>query len=227
MGFFARWGKGQPDSAAGAPAGAGAGAPAGAGAGAGREDSSDSSSHGDEEAGGRPDGRTWLNEDELHPGAEVQVHSLTGATEHNGARGELVRFDSEKGRWDVRITIGHKGRVLALKPDNLYRVVARESRDAGGATAMAAPGSDHRLEAGAVVKVHSLTGAVEHNGAHGTLVRLDEQTGRWEVQIVARGGGASKTLALKPANMAFMASAADMAKVDAWCHERQGPKGSG
>jgi hypothetical protein len=160
-------------------------------------------------------------------GVEVQIHSLTSATEHNGSRGELVRFDSGKGRWDVRIGIGQNGRVLALKPDNLYRVMARESRAAEGTTTMGALGSDHRLEVGALVKVHSLTGAVEHNGAHGTLVRLDERTERWEVQIVERGGGASKTLALKPANLTFMASAADMAKLDAWRNERQVPKAQG
>jgi hypothetical protein len=31
----------------------------------------------------------------------------------------LIRFDSEKGCWDVSITIGQKGQVLALKPASL------------------------------------------------------------------------------------------------------------
>jgi hypothetical protein len=31
----------------------------------------------------------------------------------------LIRFDSEKGRWDVSITNGQKDQVLALKPANL------------------------------------------------------------------------------------------------------------
>jgi hypothetical protein len=55
----------------------------------------------------------------LAVGCEVQIHSLLSATEHNGSRGHLIRFDSEKGRWDVSITIGQKGQVLALKPANL------------------------------------------------------------------------------------------------------------
>ncbi len=55
----------------------------------------------------------------LAVGCEVQIHSLTSATEHNGFHGHLIRFDSEKGRWDVSITIGQKGKVLALKPANL------------------------------------------------------------------------------------------------------------
>jgi hypothetical protein len=215
------WGKSTPAPklAPAAPA-----APAAAGA------SSDDEGDDDDEAcrqRGRPDGRTWLDDEALHVGAEVQIHSLTGATEHNGSRGELLRFDSEKGRWDVRIGIGQKGRVLALKPDNMHRVMARESRAAEGTTSLGAPGSDHRLEVGVLVKVHSLTGAVEHNGAHGTLVRLDECTGRWEVKKVVRGGGEEQTLALKPANLTFMASAADMAKLDAWRNERQVPKAQG
>ena len=54
----------------------------------------------------------------LAVGCEVQIHSLISATEHNGSRGHLIRFDSEKGRWDVSI-VGQKGQVLALKPANL------------------------------------------------------------------------------------------------------------
>ena len=209
------WGKSTP-----APV-----APAAAAAGASSDDEGDDDDDASRQRG-RLDGRTWLDEEALNVGVEVQIHSLTGATEHNGSRGELLRFDSEKGRWDVRIGIGQNGRVLALKPDNLYRVMARESRAAEGTTAMGAPGNDHRFEVGALVKVHSLTGAVEHNRAHGTLVRLDERTGRWEVQTVERGGGA-KTLSLKPENLTLMASAADMAKLDAWRNERQVPKAKG
>ncbi len=54
----------------------------------------------------------------LAVGCEVQIHSLISATEHNGSRGHLIHFDSEKGRWDVSI-VGQKGQVLALKPANL------------------------------------------------------------------------------------------------------------
>ena len=48
---------------------------------------------------------------------EVQIHSLTSATEHNGSRGQLKRFDFENGRWEVSINVGQP--VLSVKPANL------------------------------------------------------------------------------------------------------------
>lgn len=168
----------------------------------------------DDDSDEQPQGRG--GEERLDVGADVQIHSLTGSTEHNGSRGQLVRFDEDTGRWDVCITIGQRGRVLALKPANLYRVMAKESWAAAGESTMAAPGDDNRLEIGALVQVHSLSAAPEHNGVHGVLELLDTPTGRWQVKTLAKTGGHSKTLALKPANLMWMVSAADVDRSKAW-----------
>jgi len=41
----------------------------------------------------------------LHVGPDVSIHSLSDGTEHNGSRGQLLRFDLDKGRCDVAITV--------------------------------------------------------------------------------------------------------------------------
>ena len=150
-------------------------------------------------------------EGRLAVGAEVQIHGLTGSMEHNGSRGHLLRHDEEKGRWEVQLTIGERGRVMLLKPANLQVSMADESWAAAGETSMAVPGQDRRLEVGAVVRVHSLLSVPEHNGACCILERLDTESGRWEARTVPENGK-GKTLALKPANMTWMLSAADRAK---------------
>ena len=149
----------------------------------------------------------------LAVGCEVQIHSLTSATEHNGSRGHLIRFDAEKGRWDVCITIGQKGKVLALKPANLSLALAKESRAAADASAMAAP-DYNKLEVGAMVQIHSLSTSPELNDTSGILHKFDESTGRWEVRTTLKGG-ATKTVALKPSNLAWLVSASDMDRVKA------------
>ena len=159
--------------------------------------------------------KVWGAQERLAVGAEVQIHSLTSeaALHYNEFRGELLRFDLERGRWDVRITTAEadcKGKVLALKPANLQRIMAHCSRGAAGETSVAAAGEDARLEIGALVQVHSLTGAPEHNNKHGILESLDPATGRWVVRLVI-SGGASKHLSLKIQNVAFLLSAAEMA----------------
>ena len=53
----------------------------------------------------------------LTEGTAVEVHSLRSSPQHNGKHGEVVRFNTTSGRWEVRLT--SSGKVLALKPDNL------------------------------------------------------------------------------------------------------------
>lgn len=149
--------------------------------------------------------------DQLAVGAEVQIHGLSSSMGHNGSRGCLLRYAEEKGRWEVRITIGERGKVLLLKPENLLVVMANESRAAAGEKSVGVAGADPRLEVGAVVQVHSLVGAPEHNGSCCILERLDSATGRWEARTVPKSGQ-SKVLALKPANMAWVLSAAERAQ---------------
>ena len=55
--------------------------------------------------------------DDLKEGSAVEIHSLRSAPQHNGERGEVVRFSGDNGRWEVRLT--GSGKVLALKPGNL------------------------------------------------------------------------------------------------------------
>ena len=53
----------------------------------------------------------------LTEGTAVEVHSLRSNPQHNGKRGEVVRFNTTSGRWEVRLPSSRK--VLALQPDNL------------------------------------------------------------------------------------------------------------
>ena len=50
-------------------------------------------------------------------GATVQIHSLQACPEHNGVRGKVEKWDSEKGRFGVRLE--STGKLLGLKPANL------------------------------------------------------------------------------------------------------------
>ena len=175
--------------------------------------SSEGESSGDEDSccGGDENRKQKKKMEDLHVGSDVQIHSLACGTEHNGSRGKLLRFDLDKGRWDVAITIGLAGKVLALRPANLSLVMASETAAASGKTCMAAPGGESRLEVGALVRVHALTNAPEHNGLHGLLENFDAGTGRWKVKTVTKHGP-GKTLALKPTNLIWMLSAADKAR---------------
>ena len=107
-------------------------------------------------------------------GTIVEVHSLRSAPLHNGQRGELLRLDAQSGRWEVRLT--STGKVLALKRDNL-RPIAEPT-------------------AGTSVEIHSLRSAPQYNGQRGELLRLDANSGRWDVRLTSTG----KILALKRDN---------------------------
>ena len=149
----------------------------------------------------------------LRVGAEVQVHSLTGEAcmHYNHLRGELICLDADRGRWNVRITsAAYGGKVLALKPGNLRCMLARNGHGCEEVR-LAAPREDPRFENGALVQLHSLAGAPEHNECHGVLERLDPATGRWEVKVV-QNGGANKRLLVKAQNISFLLSAAEMAQ---------------
>eukprot|EP00802_Teleaulax_amphioxeia_P004768 Tamp_04772.p2 GENE.Tamp_04772~~Tamp_04772.p2 ORF type:complete len:431 (-),score=79.22 Tamp_04772:581-1873(-) len=70
------------------------------------------------------------DEDGLAVGDLVEIHSLRGAPELNGLRGQIVMpKDPETGRWRVKSSAD--GRALALKPFNLRRI-AGETASAGG-----------------------------------------------------------------------------------------------
>jgi hypothetical protein len=54
------------------------------------------------------------------------------------------------------------------------------------------------LPAGSAVVIHGLTGAPQHNGKHGTVIRFDAGKGRYEVQPNDEGEG---SMLLKPCNV--------------------------
>jgi hypothetical protein len=119
------WGKSTP-----APV-----APAAAAAGASSDDEGDD----DDEASrqrGRLDGRTWLDEEALNVGVEVQIHSLTSATEHNGSRGELGALRQRKG------ALGRAHRHRAKRPR--ARAQARQLVPGNGAARVGQPRAQQR-----------------------------------------------------------------------------------
>eukprot|EP00960_Hanusia_phi_P048464 758959-Hanusia_phi.AAC.3 len=59
-------------------------------------------------------------EPQFEVGATVKLQNLKAAAEHNGCDGELLRFDTEKGRWAVRLE--KDGQVLGVKPENMILV---------------------------------------------------------------------------------------------------------
>jgi len=59
---------------------------------------------------------------ELLEGCTAKVIGLKGAPQHNGCHGVLRGFDSEKGRWGIKLA--SDGSVLGIKPDNLLFVRA-------------------------------------------------------------------------------------------------------
>ena len=63
----------------------------------------------------------------LSEGCTVEIFGLVAAAQHNGLKGKLLRFESEKGRWAVRIS--QSGEVLGVKPANLKLVAFEGSRD--------------------------------------------------------------------------------------------------
>ena len=86
---------------------------------------------------------------QLAPGDVVEIHSLAGAKQHNGHRGEIRAFIEEKGRFRVHYSEGNGSTTIAVnvKPDNLRRVTTLESDvrrmnvDGGGTLLRFGPGS--------------------------------------------------------------------------------------
>jgi len=50
----------------------------------------------------------------LPPGTRVKVQGLSGAPQYNGRWGQVESFDSDSGRYNVKMT----DKVLALKAEN-------------------------------------------------------------------------------------------------------------
>ena len=97
-------------------------------------------------------------------GAEVQVHSLTGeaSMHYNHLRGELIRLDADRGRWNVLITrAAHGGKAQALKPGNLRYMLARHEHGCEEIR-LAAPREDPRFHALKTARSCSCTRLLAH-----------------------------------------------------------------
>jgi tetratricopeptide (TPR) repeat protein/uncharacterized membrane protein YgcG/predicted nucleotidyltransferase len=68
-------------------------------------------------------------DDDLRVGARVRLHSLQAAAQHNGAGGELLKYNASTGRWDVKLSNGHE---LAVRPGNLTVVSTTSGGDGAG-----------------------------------------------------------------------------------------------
>jgi hypothetical protein len=64
---------------------------------------------------------------ELSEGCTVEIFGLVSAAQHNGCKGVLLRFESEKGRWAVKLA--SDGEVLGVKPANLTFVEGPREED--------------------------------------------------------------------------------------------------
>ena len=72
----------------------------------------------------------------LEAGSYVRIHSLKGRPELNGRNGRILRYDSAKGRYAVRVHKGTddaasdaSGSCVLLKPANLERLVEEEAAE--------------------------------------------------------------------------------------------------
>jgi hypothetical protein len=119
----------------------------------------------------------------LSNGTRVQISGLQGAAELNGKEGTVVsEQDPESGRVTIAIDgVGEK----KLKPQNLSKIVK------GGVF----------FPAGTRVKVSGLTGAAHLNDKEGNIIRKDDATGRYTVDIDGEG---EKNL--KPENLSKASS---------------------
>ena len=69
-------------------------------------------------------------EKELSEGCTVEVFGLVSAAQHNGCKGLLLRFESEKGRWAVKLAT--TGEILGVKPANLKFIEGPRDDDEDG-----------------------------------------------------------------------------------------------
>jgi len=131
-------------------------------------------------------------------GTRVQISGLQGAAELNGKQGLVNGEARESGRITVDIDgVGEK----KLKPQNLSKIVK------GGVF----------FPAGTRVKVSGLTGAAHLNGKEGNIVRKDEASGRYTVDIDGEG---EKNL--KPENLVLDSKANVVKLIDFGCAQSIG-----
>jgi hypothetical protein len=140
----------------------------------------------DEERGSENVGRT--PEQLIPDGAEVVLAGLSNS-EHNGMTGTNRGFDSSRGRYVVELA---DGRQIAVKPANVDETQAEFDNDnADDETEVL------QVDVGDRVELVGLVKAAAQNGKTGVLRNVDEDTGRFVVELEGDG----KMLAVKPQNL--------------------------
>jgi len=91
----------------------------------------------------------------LQPGTSVSIYGLEKAKEHNGKMGKILRFEEQKGRYDVELD--KESTVLSLRPQSLTQQ--------------------------ATVEVVGLESKPELNGRMGDVFKYDASNGRYMVLL--------------------------------------------
>jgi hypothetical protein len=171
------------------------------------------------------DGEILFPEDEdaegerIPAGAEVALTGLNNFPEYNGVTATNRGFDEERGRYVVELA---DGRQIAAKPANVQTVdeawegsvkprMERVLEEAEAAleemeAALDGDGEETKevleFEIGGRVELTGLVQAAQHNGKTGVFRGIDEENGRFVVELEEEDG---KMLAVKPQNLKSLA----------------------
>eukprot|EP00928_Gymnodinium_smaydae_P082105 TRINITY_DN65519_c0_g1_i1.p1 TRINITY_DN65519_c0_g1~~TRINITY_DN65519_c0_g1_i1.p1 ORF type:complete len:554 (-),score=60.60 TRINITY_DN65519_c0_g1_i1:349-2010(-) len=134
----------------------------------------------------------------LCKGDVVEIRGLRRANQLNGARGEILSWDDDGGRWVVRLTA--TGQRRRLRTCNLRRVgeAVRVPKDHFGAKRPRADVAADEIEPGLLVRLHGLSGAKALNGALGRVQRMTDGN-RWIVRLLGSAVDGEKSF--RPENL--------------------------
>jgi len=151
-------------------------------------------------------------------GSRVRIEGLQAAPEMNGRTGIICSaFNQESGRWTVQIDADGTNPPcqLSIRPVNL-KVIHTVSVDAtrsplsfpaASSTPQPATASPAPLQEGSRVRIEGLQAAPEMNGRTGVVCgALDQENGRWTVQIDADGARDACRGAFRAANLRVIPS---------------------
>lgn len=113
---------------------------------------------GDDDSGGASGEQLAVRVDNLHAVVDVELTDVSSSPALNGTTGRLLSYDSDSGRYHVRL---HDGRIAALAPTSVI------------------------VPSGTCCTVTGLASASaqQHNGARAKVVGYDRASGRYEVAV--------------------------------------------
>lgn len=120
----------------------------------------------------------------LEVGDEVEIHNLIDDVGLNGKSGRLVKYHSDRNRWEVNIS-----GVSILAKDEILQVKREDPEP---------------LNPGDQIVFHSLRTNVDLNGKSGELVEYDSDVGSWKVKTkfdVCISGDTDKVVNAKAENL--------------------------